>query len=145
MKPLLKFLIVLFTLVFILAGCSHQKGTDPEVTVQSQHPDKKLFEAAIENMAEKKYVNAVTLLQTLISSYPDSPYVDRAKLALDDCSHQVDCGAMRAQIETLPNGGGMVFFPNMPQNDCAPQKFESASSSFTFPRIFHDEVRRERL
>jgi outer membrane protein assembly factor BamD (BamD/ComL family) len=42
----------------------------------------------MQGLEEKKYADAVLLLQTLVDSYPDSKYVIRAKLALDECSRQ---------------------------------------------------------
>jgi hypothetical protein len=112
MTKLLKSMILAVVLATV-AGCGHKKSADPDASVQSQ----RLFEVAMENMAAKKYASAVTLLHTLISGYPDSPYVDRAKLALDDCSRHDECADIRAQVEALPNGGGMTFFPAMPVKD----------------------------
>lgn len=107
---LLKSTMLAVALAVIVTACSHEKITPPDANVQSQ----RLFEVAMQNMAAKKYDSAVTLMYTLINTYPDSPYVGRAKLALDDCSRHDECADIRAQVEALPNGGGPTFYPSMP-------------------------------
>jgi hypothetical protein len=115
MKRILTTLILAIGLTATVAGCGRQKDSGSNASFQSEHPDKKLFEIAIQNMEAKKYANAITLLQTLVNSYPDSQYVGKAKLALDDCSRHDECSAILVQVENLPSGGGQTFFPAMPE------------------------------
>ncbi len=57
-------------------GCSSVRG------VADRHPDEVLFERAMEAAERKRFAVAHITLETLINTYPDSEYADRARLAL---------------------------------------------------------------
>src|SRR5689334_13826691 len=68
----------------LLAGCGHHKVTNPIANIDSKQPDKVLFDRAVDAMNHGKYDVGRMTMQTLISTYPDSEYVARAKLAVGD-------------------------------------------------------------
>jgi outer membrane protein assembly factor BamD (BamD/ComL family) len=56
----------------------------PSAEVSSKPHDKALFEKAMSAVQQKRYAVANLTLQTLVNTYPDSEYADRAKLILQD-------------------------------------------------------------
>jgi hypothetical protein len=95
-----------------VAGYAQQNKTASE---SAQQPDGVLFDRSMQFYAQKKHEQALITLHTLINSYPDSPYVDRAKLSLEDCWRLPECAVARIQVEPqLSNGGEVVTFPNPP-------------------------------
>jgi outer membrane protein assembly factor BamD len=52
--------------------------------VESKGPDRVLFDRATKAMQEKRFTVANLTLQTLVNTYPDSQYADRATLMLQD-------------------------------------------------------------
>ena len=57
---------------------------NPLASVNSVQPDKQLYNRAMTAMSEGKYTVSRLLLQTLINTYPDSPYLAHAKMAMGD-------------------------------------------------------------
>jgi hypothetical protein len=96
-----------------VAGYFQQNKT---ASGSTQQPDGALFDRSMQFYAKKKYEQAIITLQTLINSYPDSQYVDRAKLSLEDCWRLPDCAVARIQVEPqLSNGGEVVTVPTLPE------------------------------
>ena len=56
----------------------------PSAEVSFKPQDKALFEKAMSAVQQKRYAVANLTLQTLLNTYPDSEYADRAKLMLQD-------------------------------------------------------------
>jgi hypothetical protein len=69
-------LVSVVALIFSLTACSHQNP-------QRQH-DEILFERATTAVQQKRFDVANITLRTLVATYPDSEYVDRAKEMLQD-------------------------------------------------------------
>jgi len=61
-----------------LIGCS------PVAKVVTQHPDEVLFQRGMEAACRKDLTAAHITLATLVNTYPDSQYAQRAKAALQD-------------------------------------------------------------
>ena len=59
-------------------------GCSPVGTVAERHPDQVLFERALDAAERKHFAAAHLTLETLINTYPDSEYADKARLALRD-------------------------------------------------------------
>lgn len=64
----------------------------------------------------KDYAVSLTLLETLLNSYPESKYIEQANVVLNYCSRLRDCDYLWRQIKALPPGGGMIFFPPLETN-----------------------------
>ena len=52
--------------------------------VNERHPDQVLFERAMDAAEQKRFTVAHITLETLINTYPDSDYADKARSALQD-------------------------------------------------------------
>ncbi len=104
----------LLATIFVLAGCHHAKVQNPIANINSKQPDKVLFDRAMESMKKARYTEARTLLDTLLSTYPDSEYVARAKLSKGDAWYAEGgtAGLQQAEVEYKDF---ITFFPNMPE------------------------------
>ncbi len=102
-------LVLAGVLAVTVAGCAHQKKGQSMASAQLQQPDHILFDRSMQKFAQKKYDVAIIMLHTLMTAYPDSQYIERAELALNECSRLPECADIRAQIKALPNGGGITF------------------------------------
>jgi len=60
-------------------------------TEVSQQPDQALFERAVSVVEESRFDVAHMALQTLVNTYPNSEYADKAKLLLKD-PRIAECG-----------------------------------------------------
>lgn len=56
----------------------------PDAEVSSVHRDKLLFERAMSAVEQDRFTVANITLQTLINTYPDSEYANKAKQVLQD-------------------------------------------------------------
>src|SRR5689334_13095358 len=73
-------LILVVSLFCTLPACSNQNAPEP----RSKHHDRILFEKATTAVQQKQFALANLTLQTLVNTYPESEYVDRAKHMLQD-------------------------------------------------------------
>ena len=93
------------TLASVSAGASHVKKpkkaspTDPLAGVTSKQPDKELFEKVMNAMKKGKYDVARLDLQALLTTYPESEYQMRAKLAVGDSWYKEGGAAALQQAE----------------------------------------------
>ncbi len=96
----------------------HKKNVDlsanPLANVQSQQPDKLLYDKAMLAMKKGKYDVARLDLQTLLNTYSDSEYAMRAKLAVGDTWFKEGGTAALAQAESEYKDF-ITFFPNTPE------------------------------
>ncbi len=107
------FLIVL--LAVLLTACSRSNKTqNPLADVDTQQPDKVLFDRAAIALKRNRFDVARLTLQTLINTYPDSEYVARAKLTVGDTWYEEGGSAALAQAE-IEYKDFITFFPNMPE------------------------------
>ena len=90
---------------FTTAECQSSK-TNPLANLQSP-PDRVLFDRAQQFFRAKKYEQAITTLQVLFNTYPDSPYVARSQRLLNSCSHKRRCAAARKQFEACTSPGSI--------------------------------------
>src|SRR2546423_15203475 len=94
-------LTALSTLVFVLAlaGCRHNKSTNPIANLDTKQPDKVLFDRGMDALKHNKYDVARLTFQTLINTYPDSEFVARAKLGVADSWYYEGGAASYQQAE----------------------------------------------
>ncbi|HEY6251550.1 MAG TPA: hypothetical protein VI685_16445 [Candidatus Angelobacter sp.] len=97
--------------VAISAGC-HSR--EPAQGRKAPQPERVILERAKQSYTKKQYIETFILLQTLKDTWPDSPYVAQANRLVDDCRRREGCDFYLKQWEALPPGGGMIFFPSMP-------------------------------
>jgi outer membrane protein assembly factor BamD len=101
-------------LLLAAGGCRHAKVNNPIAGVDSKQPDKILFDRAMTAMKGAKYVEARTLLETLINTYPDSEYVARAKMSIGD-AWVAEGGAAGKQQAEAEYRDFITFFPDLPE------------------------------
>jgi outer membrane protein assembly factor BamD len=98
---------------FLVAGCQH-KVQNPIANIDSKQPDKVLFDRAMDSMNKARYTEARTLLDTLLTTYPESEYVARAKLAKGDAWY-AEGGTAGLQEAEVEYKDFITFFPNLPE------------------------------
>lgn len=84
-RPHSKSVVALISLLLCGLGCSSVR------VVANRHPDEALFERAMDAEERKHFTAAHLTLETLINTYPDSEYADKARLALRD-TRIASCG-----------------------------------------------------
>jgi outer membrane protein assembly factor BamD len=107
-----------------------------------------LFDKAMDAMKHNRFDVARMTLQTLITTYPDSEYVARAKLAVGDSWYAEGGTASLAQAEQEYRDF-ITFFPNMPEAAEAQlkianiqyQQMEKADRDYTHAKRAEDEYR----
>src|SRR6185437_11796229 len=96
------------------AGClvQHHANTNPLAAVQSAQPDKVLFDIAMADLDKNKFTVARLNLETLLTTYPDSEYLARAKMAIADSWYREGGSEGMAQAEAQYRDF-ITFFPAM--------------------------------
>lgn len=89
-------------------------STDPLAGVTSKQPDKELFDKAMYALKKGKYDVARLDLQALLTTYPESEYQMRAKLAVGDTWYK-EGGAAALQQAEAEYKDFITFFPNQPE------------------------------
>src|ERR1700761_9615750 len=89
-------------------------STDPLAGVTSKQPDKELFDKAMAALRKGKYDVARLDLQALLTTYPESEYQMRAKLAVGDSWYK-EGGAAALQQAEAEYKDFITFFPNQPE------------------------------
>ena len=89
-------------------------STDPLAGVTSKQPDKELFDKAMSALRKGKYDVARLDLQALLTTYPESEYQMRAKLAVGDSWYK-EGGAAALQQAEAEYKDFITFFPNQPE------------------------------
>ena len=92
-----------------------QMKLNPLGNVKSAQPDKQLYDKAMVAINKGRYEVARLDLQTLLSTYPDSEYQMRSKLAFADSWYREGGSAALAQAETEYHDF-IIFFPNAPES-----------------------------
>src|SRR6201992_368450 len=99
-------------------GKKKKKQTDlsqnPLGNVNSKQPDKELFDKAMLALKKGKSDVARLDLQTLLTTYPDTEYAMRAKLAVGDTWYKEGGSAALTQAEQEYKDF-ITFFPNTPE------------------------------
>jgi len=91
-----------------------QLKENPLGNVKSDQPDKQLYDKAQVAINKGRFEVARLDLQTLLSTYPDSEFQMRAKLAFADSWYREGGSAALAQAETEYHDF-IIFFPNAPE------------------------------
>lgn len=87
---------------------------NPLARVNSDQPDKQLYNRAMTAMSQGKYTVSRLLLQTLINTYPDSPFLAHAKMAMGDSWYREGGVEGLAQADAQYRDF-ITFFPTMPE------------------------------
>jgi outer membrane protein assembly factor BamD len=90
------------------------KKLDPLVGKDAELPDKQLYDKALAQIKSGHFDVARLDLNTLLSTYPDSQYQMRAKLAIADAWYREGGSAALAQAEQEYKDF-ITFFPNAPE------------------------------
>jgi outer membrane protein assembly factor BamD len=121
-RPRASALAVGLAAVLLLAGCAASRNKIPAGTAE---PDKFLFERGNESLTERKWITAREFFQTLIDTYPQSPFRADAKLGLGDC--YLGEGSLAAQVLAINEFREFLsFFPTHPRADYAQYKLAMA-------------------
>ncbi len=88
---------------------------NPLVGKDASLPDKQLYDKALVQQQKGHFDVARLDLQTLMSTYPDSQYLMRSKLAVADCWFKEGGSAAMAQAEQ-EYSDFITFFPNAPES-----------------------------
>src|SRR5579864_8388629 len=139
---------LLALLMAFTAACTNKKSQNPLAGIGSKQPDKVLFDKAMDAMHHNRFDVARMTLQTLITTYPDSEYVARAKLAEGDSWYAEGGTASLAQAEQVYRDF-ITFFPNMPEAAEAQlkianiqyQQMEKADRDYTHAKRAEEEYR----
>ena len=103
----ISFQLVLAGIVAAAVTGGAQQTKSAAIASARPQPDRLLFDRSTQFFVHKKYAEAILTLHTLMNGYPESQYVEGAKLRLEDCWRLPDCAVDRAQVESqLSNGGG---------------------------------------
>lgn len=108
--------IVGLSLAFLLSGCGRGKKVD----LGENRPgrDRELLEQGLTEIKRGRYGVGQQLLQVLISTYPDSPYLPAAKMGIADAFFKEGTSEAKAQAE-VEYTDFAHFFPNHPWADDA--------------------------
>lgn len=107
-------IIVLAGTLALTTACTNKKVSNPLGKIDSKQPDVVLFDRGMDAMKHNHFDVARLDMQTLISTYPDSEYIARAKLALADSWYAEGGSAGLAQADQEYRDF-ITFFPNMPE------------------------------
>jgi outer membrane protein assembly factor BamD len=118
-------LVALAIVTSVLAGaaaCAAKTGKVPPGTNQ---PDKFLFDRGNEQLQKKKWMTARQYFQTLVETYPQSPYRADAKLGVGDCF--LGEGTAASSVQAIQEFREFLsFFPTNPRADYAQYKLAMA-------------------
>jgi hypothetical protein len=97
---------MLVAYMVLLAGCGGTIGSFEDAGKNST--DQVLYERAMAFIRDENFQVAITLLETLVASYPESQYSGPANAALDDIWYAE--GGVGPRPEPI-NGVTVKFFP----------------------------------
>lgn len=120
------FAATLFVLFCVSLGFANAQVANQKTRVK--RPDKILFEQAQQALKKSEYVEARTLLGSLIDSHPDSTYVPLAKLSIAD-SWYAQHAFKQAELEYRDF---VTFFPNRPEVAEAQARIDSIDKEASF-------------
>jgi outer membrane protein assembly factor BamD len=108
-------LFIILMLVFSVGACSSKKTTKLAVSDNADQPrdgrDRELFEDALKEMQKKRYEQGRLLINTMITTYGDSPLLPMAKLTIAD-SYYREGGTPNLVQAELEYKDWLQFFPN---------------------------------
>src|SRR5437867_974387 len=105
-------------LIFNLLGCFLAKKGEVITPTGNAEPDKILYEKGLKDLEKGRFEVARLTFQTLLNTYPDSDYKDKAKLAIADSFYKQGgtSGLVQAEAEYKDF---MTFFPTSDDSDDA--------------------------
>jgi outer membrane protein assembly factor BamD len=114
-----KFFLV-FPLFLLLLSCGKKTEIAAPPSTLNE-PDRVLFERAMKDMEKSRFTVARLTLQTLISTYPDSEFLQQAKYAMAESFYRESTSGSLTEAE---NGfkDYITFFPNSELADDAQMK-----------------------
>lgn len=102
-------------LAFSIGACSSKKTTKLAVSDNSDQPrdgrDRELFEDALQEMQKKRYEQGRLLINTMVTTYGDSPLLPMAKLTIAD-SYYREGGTPNLVQAEAEYRDWLQFFPN---------------------------------
>jgi outer membrane protein assembly factor BamD len=115
--------VLAMLVVSVLAGGCAAKST--KVPPGTNQPDKFLFERGTEQLLKKKWLTSRQYFQTLVETYPQSPYRADAKLGVGDT--YLGEGTAATQVQAIQEFREFLsFFPTHPRADYAQYKLAMA-------------------
>jgi outer membrane protein assembly factor BamD len=114
-------ILLLMLLSIATWGCFGSKKPEVPTPTGEAEPDKILYEKGIKDVAKGRYDIARLTLQTLLNTYPDSDYKEKAKLAIADSFYKQGgtSGLVQAESEYKDF---RTFFPTSDDADDAQMK-----------------------
>src|SRR6266480_5703471 len=117
MRKAVGFILSLFLIVNLI-GCFGAKKGEVITPTGSAEPDKILYEKGLKDLEKGRFEVARLTFQTLLNTYPDSDYKEKAKLAIADSFFKQGgtSGLIQAEAEYKDF---MTFFPTSDDADDA--------------------------
>ncbi len=109
-----KWIWVAALLAALSAGCGRARRVNPADLEGNVAPDRVLYEQALEDIRKGRHAAGRLLLQTLISTYPDSEFLAKAKLGIAD-SYYKEGGTSGLTQAVAEYRDFRVFFPFLPE------------------------------
>ncbi|MCL6565681.1 MAG: outer membrane protein assembly factor BamD [Acidobacteriia bacterium] len=101
-------------LAALTSSCGRARRVNPADLQGNVAPDRVLYEQALEDIRKGRHAAGRLLLQTLISTYPDSEYLAKAKLGIAD-SYYKEGGTSGLTQAIAEYRDFRVFFPFLPE------------------------------
>jgi outer membrane protein assembly factor BamD len=109
-------------LLVVSVGCGSMFR--PLESLKAESLDRRLFDRAMKAVDNSRPQEARTLLETLINTYPESEYVSRAKLVLDDIWYAE--GGIGPRPESTTKAEGVTFFAPLEEAAVAKPKITNS-------------------
>jgi outer membrane protein assembly factor BamD len=109
-----KWIWAMALLAVLSVGCGRARQVNPADLQGNVAPDRVLYEQALEDIRKGRHTSGRLLLQTLISTYPDSEYLAKAKLGIAD-SYYKEGGTSGLTQAIAEYRDFRVFFPFLPE------------------------------
>ena len=91
--------VTVFPLFLLLLSCGGKKVAENAPTSNIYEPDRVLFDRAMRDLNKNKFTVGRLALQTLINTYPDSEYLERAKYAMAESFFKENSHSSLSQAE----------------------------------------------
>jgi outer membrane protein assembly factor BamD len=91
--------VVVFPLFLLLLSCGGKKVAEKASTSNIYEPDRVLYERAMRDLNKNKFTVGRLALQTLINTYPDSEFLEKAKYAMAESFFKENSHSSLSQAE----------------------------------------------
>jgi hypothetical protein len=129
-------LLLLAIFVTSALGCHRNQPAAPGPQAQSKSPEQVLLDRTFRSLNKQRYMEAGTLLATLITTYPESQCLERTRAAIEQCSRNPECDAsLNCRFD-----GCMTFFapPGSVDAEKKDKKEQPAPAPTPVPQIVCD-------